>query len=471
MEQEAIYSVKKNNSPDTTEKESERSWKTYLKTKKAPPLNYQANSIAKKVATASLLALAFSALFKVSYANTALALLLIATLLDSNRVWRTIRTWRFTWITLAYLLYLLAHTLWINFDTNSVDWPIWDEAFRYVKIGFLPSLLIGYWIYRLPHLKKHIIMLLPLGFLLRIIYQWDVEYSAKLLNGTSRATFGDSAVSFGLWALISSLFFIYLATNILLHRSGTRKIVIAAFYLLGAILCCYGLLLSQTRSAWLIGIITIPIYLLTCTYLLDKNSTHSHYTSKALAILTISTLSIWIFFGDTISDRWQEVSDTMPIFINGDWAQAPPKSIGLRLHMIQEAWTAWLTRPILGWGVGSSVHLIQEASYEPLVQYEFLNFHNDPLTILLELGIPGFFFFLFIIIYSLLQAYISAKTKGLNTPDKALMILTTTSLVSLVVASISNSVLDSYRGPFVFALLVGIALSTSISRHEKTKAT
>src|SRR5699024_2190431 len=156
--------------------------------------------------------------------------------------------------------------------------------------------------------------------------------------------------------LISSLFLIYLATNTLLHRSGTRKIIMATLYLLGAILCCYGLLLSQTRSAWLIGIITIPAYLLTCAYLLDKKSTHSHYTSKALTILIISALSVWIFFGDTINDRWQEVSDTMPIFINGDWAQAPPKSIGLRLHMIQEAWTAWLTHPILGWGVGSSAH-------------------------------------------------------------------------------------------------------------------
>lgn len=412
----------------------------------------------------ALLALAAFALFKFTPAILALGLLLLATLLRAPESWRSVRRLPYAWAAGAYLAYLALHAGLGSYSDSHGGPGLASDVLTYTRTGFLPGLLAAYWLGRRPRLVAAVLILLPLGLLARIAYEWGDGHGYRILvEGRGRPAFGDSPVQFGLWALIGLLCATHTLMSALRRRGPwwhTGRLAGMLWGLAASGLMLHLLLASRTRAAWLVALVVIPGYVMSFWALQFTGRNRLRAVLASGAVLAAVLAGVWANQSELIAARMASSGEAIAMALAGDLQQAPPGSEVIRLRMFQEAWQAWGRAPVLGLGPGASPEVLSASEYPPIRSSQFDDFHNSALVMLVEMGVPGAVFFVLMFLLPL-----SSALRGLRNPAcREPLLLASFGLLAVLGASLSSHVLDSYRGPFVLALLSGVCLAPALAR-------
>lgn len=404
----------------------------------------------------ALLLLGFSAFYKVSYGNLALGLILILALGQYRDFYATMGRTVYFWLCAAFLLWVAARAAAQVFQTPESLILAADESLDYLKFLFLPALLTGYLFVRHPCSIPACIALVPIGFLLRIARDWQEENGNEILLGLDRARFGDSAVNFGFWGVLTLFIGIYF-----LHRYfspyrpstswGPSEVVFGlAAVALGAACTYY----SQTRTAWLVAALLCPIYIFAVILFTVRERRRALLYSGAIATALVA-IGLAIAQSDIVVDRWSKAESGITTILEGNWDSIGTSSLELRARMLWEGWNAFLQRPFAGHGLGQDATLLANSADTEITNRGFTHFHNQLFWLLTETGALGGGFG--VIGYLLLIRY-SMTGFSPERGDIDLKLLIAMSLLALLVFSMVNMPMTSYRGPFIFALLGGAAL-------------
>lgn len=415
---------------------------------------------------AVLLILAGAALFRFTPAIIALGLLLAVTALRGPAVWRDLSPAAFTWLSLTYLLYVSAFGLaWAWARPEEAD-LILGETGRYLYTGYLGALLVAFWVHRRPTLLPVLIGLLPVGLLARVALRWEEGHGAQVIRGMDRARFGDSAVHIGLWSVLALLCGLYLLLETLAPGPARRRALLLGAGLVVTVGAALLLFFSQTRSAWLLALLLVPTYLVAFCALQLRGPTRRWVLAGGGAALAAAMAAAALAFPELLQRRWAESAPALAMVLGGDWAEAPPTSLGLRLHMLREGFEAWSQAPWRGWGPGGDAALLETTDSPTLATRSFEHFHSSLLAYAVELGTVGGL--LFLLLFGVPLIYLAAAIRARVAVPEALWCIS--GLLLLLGGAMADRVLDSYRGPFVSALLVGAAVGLHLQRRARLPA-
>jgi O-antigen ligase len=405
------------------------------------------------VSAFAVLVLGFSAFLKVSYANTALTLALLITLIDCKAAYRLLSRSVYFWLAALFLLYLLLRSAAQLYQQTDVAMMVGDQLVDYIKFCFIPALVIGYLFYRQPRLIAPALALIPVGLAVRVALLWDEHNGMKILQGLDRATFGDSAGGFGVIGIIAAFCGLFLVHRYLARREARSPWDAAGFWL-GLAATVFGLacaFYSQTRAVWIAAGATVPLYILGIALFA--------YGRRALLIavgvvLLVGLVAVVPALSDSeiFISRWNQARDGLAILLSGDWAAAEASSIGLRLRMLVEAWSAFLEKPFFGWGLGMDTVVLANSTDDAIADGRFSHFHNQGAWMLVELGVFGLLFYLTALFTPLWYA---ATHLIRRTSEQPLALFALFCIAAIFISCLSDMPLTGYRGPFMFALIGG----------------
>ena len=220
-------------------------------------------------------------------------------------------------------------------------------------------------------------------------------YVIFLAASTGKRAWGFSGIFYvdfvGLATIISLILFIY--------SSGIKKIIFSLLLMVSL----FGLLLTQTRNAWL----STAVSILLLFFFLIKNSKKYLISFKALVmiIITVATVVVIGYFGSStfstnLGDRLNQKSQTTEL--DDDPYSAGENSFVTRAFIWHTAVMAFIEHPIIGIGTYSFPFSSQNYYKIPKSFYEIFVRNRDPhityLAVLTETGIVGFIGFMFFIV-------------------------------------------------------------------------
>ncbi|EAR23456.1 hypothetical protein NB231_16588 [Nitrococcus mobilis Nb-231] len=411
------------------------------------------------MAGAALLVLGLGALHGVALGHVALGTLLLLLVADSRRAGPLLgRAW-FFWVTLAYLTFLLLEYLLAWFNPGPWHFEPGEAFLSYVEIGFLAALVTGYWLFRFPRLALAVFLLIPAGLITRVIFEWDMVSFHRVVDGWGRFTFGDSAVKFGLWALLSTVVGIALLRSVVTLTRTHWRWALLGYLLVVIVLGGFGVLFSKTRSVWAISVIAIPAVAMLTAWPYTPRRRLSVVMVAAACIAGIFVLGIGWAFEGVVSKRWVATEATFWMLIQGDWSQLPFNSVSARLQMAREGLQVWLERPFLGHGFGSAPYFLEHSTFKEVAVRHFEHFHNTPVNLLAEFGLVGLAFFVVLFWASVffLRGALVGDRSGVS-------IASAMGLFVMGVQSFFDHVIVSHRGPFMIALFCGVAVASHLER-------
>jgi O-antigen ligase len=412
------------------------------------------------LALPGLLLVAFGALYDVSVGNSGLALLLVATVAVTPIQWRSLGRDPLCWMTLAFAGYVLVGALLLSASRPDWDYTVWNAGGDWLLTPFLGSLVAAYWLGRYSRLIPWLIVLLIAGYLVRAGNQLSPDLIAELTDG-QRATFGDSANNFGAWSLI-----VVLAVFPLV--SASRSITLAGLRYAAYLVCALvlvvataGLVFSQARASWLAAIVAVPV--LCCLSL--RYRWPSMAWKRLCAIvgggMLAAAVIVALSFGSVIADRMDDHSGTIAQIASGQFDDLPSDSPGYRIRMYIEGLHAWAESPLLGHGPGMSVIALAETQDQGIRRFN--DFHNAYLVIAVEFGALGLALIATLVAMAVRTARRAIYGQWLSPACGHFLFA---ALVAFIIFQLFQYSIHSYRGPFVLAVLMGIALAYRFARYD-----
>lgn len=379
--------------------------------------------------------------------------------------WQEVRRDPLFMLCLAFLLYLVAWTLWCDYWGPFPDTDVWNESLKWLVRGFLAIWLVSFWLTqelsppKFAFMQKttcsanralrrinYVLILALVGFWIRIARHVDMDQVWAIVQGRERAAFGNSAITFGVWSAIAAL-----GLALHFHRIGNlqRRFLFygGCFFLSLAIaLHLLGMLYSLSRANWLAGLLVIPLTLALFAVKTDRLNRSVFVKGGLVGIFLLAAAVVPA--KDIFMNRLMEERETLKIILNGD-SDVPSTSWGYRISMCRIFAEHWLERPFLGWGPGASEQLLSR--YGGLTNFE--HFHNSFFEILIQLGLCGFIFYL-LLFYVLFKASRRGYRLARLPLDTALFL--GAGFVFSAIVAVTDDLLGSRHGAFVLTLAGGI---------------
>ena len=406
------------------------------------------------VAPPALLLLGFGAFYDVGLANTGLGVLLLALLVLAPIHARRLAHDRLVWLTLAFIAWgLLA--AWLHARAQPEwNYTIWSAAGDWLLTPLLGSLVVAFWLARHRRLIPWLLALMVAGFLVRIGQDASIAQLGRLMQGHGRATFGDAATNFGIWALVNVLVLLSLLPGIMSSPSRSVRVLALLTWVGAIIVSVGGLVLSQARGSWLAAIIVVPLML----WLLLRRRRRMRHPVAPAAVITIVMVvclaTVWLAFGRVLERRFDDHRETIARIVSGELENLPSDSPGFRIRMYAAGIEAWWQRPLVGHGPGATEIVLEQSEDEGIRR--FSDVHNAYLVILIEFGGIGLVVLAGFVVTAIRTARRALQDGWLTDAHVDLLI---TILVTLSLTQLFEHSLHSMRGPFVIAIFCGLALS------------
>jgi O-antigen ligase len=400
---------------------------------------------------AGLCLYALNVLGSIGGGNIGLLLMLIAFVSQTDRDWKRLRGDTFFITTVIYLIVLSSYLAWIVLIQALSPESAFSGAKRLLLLGFVPVFLVSYWISPDRHRVPMVLALALAGFLFRIAMESDKPGLPALLTGTQRATFGYAATSFATWAALAILGLLLFLPRIWkpAPTGNHRRWMLLVLWLAMMILFLTGLLLSQSRAAWIAAFLIIPLTFVT---LLRAENRLGSGQRKRLAVTIVLVAALTLVLGkDILVGRLTQEEGTIAALLGGDLDRVPFTSIGYRVYLYRLFVEYWSIKPFFGWGPGFSPVIIQAYGNPELA--EFVHFHNSYFDILIQTGLAGLSF-LALLLFRLwrdLRAGLQRYPELIEA-----LYLCAGGLALLALVSLTDATLITQRGIFVMGLLGGI---------------
>jgi len=353
------------------------------------------------IGTAGLFVFAVSAFLSTSGVSIGLGLLLVAILLDRS-VWSGLRRNPVFFLFVTSIIYLVLRTVWAIWEFPDSTELQWDQAWDWVRLWLF--LCVAWWIN--GDLKRlNWVLFLPLvGLLIGAIYYLSGNLS--VLWSGERTGFHLRIIAFGLYSSTFILGLLLLAPRIWGNRENLSVFALRiALWLIPLVLMTQGLIIAQSRGAWLAAVVVIPPLIVVRYRLLWKRGVSSPWRRMGLAILAVVFLALLIQTNlSTIKNRISQENEMFAALYRGDFDDIPNLGFGVRVQTFRFGMEKWLERPIFGWGPGSTEYLISHSNRPILMHpdvkrgYAWLDhLHITYLEVLVRFGLVGALFILAVV--------------------------------------------------------------------------
>ncbi|UTW00190.1 O-antigen ligase family protein [Marinomonas rhizomae] len=298
---------------------------------------------------------------------------------------------RFIWVALIFQFISWALSVYVTPEWAR-ETPQLDKVTRWFT--FIP---LAWWIAQ----RKSAIWLIwgsaALGIL---ISPWVTgEGIPEIIRGLN-----GERVFFGLrQAQHTSLFFGIILIGLLCF---TRKIITFNKWLtlplsLTILYCLLIIYINSSRQAWLALLLTAFFM---ASYFTLKRFNRATGKQKVITISIffagILSLGSLIASNDTIIDRVMVEKEALSAIASLDFDDVPYSSFGIRLHSWVAATDFIKEKPIFGWGSNGRTLVMKHTEWLPdWVQNDFGHLHNTYIEMLVNFGIIGLVFYLFMWIY------------------------------------------------------------------------
>lgn len=221
-------------------------------------------------------------------------------------------------------------------------------------------------------------------------------------------------------------------------KSTTKEIFWRYFLLISIFTNFFSLIVTFSRSAFialLMGLLLFYIY-----YVYNKKS----LPTKNLLLFIALFVFIGIFFFLSLDN----------LFINRftGASRLEQKSISERTVFIQEAQKIIIQKPIFGTGLGGYTSFLIQNNNIPKEVWQIQPVHNIYFLIFAELGIIGFSFFMFIVIFVVSDFLESFTKENINRVIFSIII------ISLLILSIFDHwIWTTHSGIIIFWILLGFS--------------
>jgi O-antigen ligase len=298
---------------------------------------------------------------------------------------------RFVWIAIIFQLISWGLSQYTT-PQWAVDYPKLDKITRWFV--FIP---MAWWI---AQYKNAIWLIWGCAALGILVSPWVTgEGIPEIIRGLN-----GERVFFGLrQAQHTSLFFGVILIGLLCF---TRKIInikkwLTIPLLLTIAYCLLIIYINSSRQAWLALLLTAFFM---ASYFTIK---HFNRATGKQKLVTISLflggmlcLSVVIANNNTIVERVMEEKEALGAIATLDFDEVPYSSFGIRLHSWVAASEFIKEKPIFGWGSNGKTLVMKKTEWLPdWVQYGFGHLHNTYIQILVNFGLVGLAFYLFIWVY------------------------------------------------------------------------
>jgi O-antigen ligase len=353
------------------------------------------------IGTAGLLIFALSAFLSTSGVSIGLGLLLVAILLNRS-VWPSLRRDPVIMLFVASTIYLVLRTVWAIWEFPDSKELQGDQAWDWFRLWLF--LCVAWWINGdLKRLKW--VLLLPLaGLLVGAMYYLSGNLS--VLWSGERTGFHLRIIAFGLYSSTIILGLLLLAPRIWGKRENLAFFALrVCLWLIPLVLMTHGLIIAQSRGAWLAAVVVIPPMIVVRYLLLRKRRGSSPWRRIGLAAIAVILLAILIQTNlPTIRNRISQEEEMFSALYRGDFDDIPTLGFGVRVQTFRFGMEKWLERPIFGWGPGSTEYLISHSNRPNLMhpdlkrEYAWLDhLHITYLEVLVRFGLVGAFLILTVI--------------------------------------------------------------------------
>ncbi len=217
------------------------------------------------------------------------------------------------------------------------------------------------------------------------------------------------------------------------------------------------LIMTRTKGNW-IGLI---VGVLVLAFLQGRHSLRAMIRLLGFSLLGVLTIALLITFTSDAALRVMQDA----IFAVTRPLEAP--TFIYRLGLWNEIMIpAFQAHPIIGYGTSSAGEGLSNLYRE--TSSMFFSSHNLYLKIALELGIPGLFLFLSIVVGSVMNGWRNIKRLSITSSDNERIIFywAFTVLSAFLVAGLVIPTLDAYPPNYYFWLLLGI-LSVNWAKRER----
>ena len=236
----------------------------------------------------------------------------------------------------------------------------------------------------------------------------------------------------GMHATYLSMYVAFSASVCILRLLKAEAMLKRILYGCCAIVLMAGLLQLSSRAVCfamvLILLLGFPLFLFTAKRKL---------IFIGIAAMGLTLVSFTVFHVDTFKERYaSELKKDLSPSIQNIGATEP--------RMIRWKVAMELVRqsPIVGYGSGTEIELLKEKYFERKLFSAYLNrfnAHNEYISLMLKTGIQGLLVYLFVLVYGLITAWQKRD------------VLFATFMILLIVASISENILDLNKGIFFYS--------------------
>jgi O-antigen ligase len=350
--------------------------------------------ISDRLGIAGLCLFSFFALLGIAGANLGLALMLIALFL-SPQAWRQLLHQPLFRLCLLVIGYIALRTIWPPAENAGEPHAQVNQAmdWAWLFLFFVPA----WWLSRGPNRIVLSLSLMFSGFALGIISSLDGAALSGLQEGVRSGFHFKKPIIFGFDCAVAILallvlVFYWLRPGAVVTR--TRQTILVGLTILAMLFFTQGLIVSQSRGVWLATLVALPAALLIPR--LGREQVHRYTRQHLVAltgILTLSSLMLLLNW-NTLTQRLQYESRELGVVISEGLEEAPLGSSTYRLHLWKFGLAKWLERPVLGWGPGTTLAMIDAENdislKNPGGATSFDHLHNAYLEVLFQLGLAGF---------------------------------------------------------------------------------
>jgi len=397
--------------------------------------------------------------------NGGMVLIILSSVLALPSVWQKIRRDPIFYMTLVFLVYLTARTIFAQFELPDWTDDHWDRARRMSRVMLLP--LVAFWISRKPHWLKYIFAMFAIGVFLAILLGiWEAG-GIQFLFDHERIRFKLNPQRMGYASVLVFIGLIIFRQHIIILSKKYFSIY-GAWVLWGisAWLSFQVFLVSQARGAML-GFVVLSVILI--TMLIWKTIFDSQPFQKrkisfpAILILLFLVASASFFQKDNFTKRFAAESDVIQQLLSGDIDDLRITSVSIRFKLWITGYNAWLEKPFLGWGTDAAQKVISQADVPQRIR-ELNHFHNTYIDILVRFGLIGFFILGSIMYMILKTLYIAHKNQKMNNQN---FLLLAYGILFFLLVNITESHLIPSWGWFMLILLGGSIYSYKFTEPNK----
>ncbi len=287
--------------------------------------------------------------------------------------------------------------------------------------------------------KFRLLKAFALGCLLTVLYLYAdafriIQYNKLPLSSIFSVAFTNHNFSapIGLHANYLSMYIAISVATVLYMLVAAEAIHQRIVCAITATLLLAGMLQLSSRSA-IISLLIIINFAMPLLLLKDKKRLNFIFISL---LLTCSVI-FFVLKSETFEKRF--VKDLKNDLASSGGGIVPTES---RMARWKCAWELFLQSPLIGFGTGSETDLLKEKYFEKHFYVSYLNelnTHNEYISYLLKAGVPGLILYLYVLIIGLVKA--------LNRRD----FLYFSFLLTIVIVSFSENILDTNKGIFYFS--------------------